>query len=78
MVGANGAAARLLSRQESPALYRVHEPPDVDRSEQLRIFLACFGIHLTFGEEPQPSDFQRAIDAVSRLKNTSLDPPSAA
>ena len=72
MLCANVAAARLLSRQERPALYRVHEPPDVDRSEQLRTFLACFGIHLTFGEEPQPSDFQRAIDSVSRLKNSQV------
>ncbi|MEM7366838.1 MAG: ribonuclease R, partial [Pseudomonadota bacterium] len=72
MLCANVAAARLLSRQERPALYRVHEPPDVDRCEQLRIFLARFGIHLAVGEEPQPSDFQRAIDAVSRLKNSQV------
>lgn len=69
MLCANVAAARLLSRQGKPALYRVHEPPDIERCEQLRSFLARFGIHLTIGEEPQPSDFQAAIDAVSRLKN---------
>lgn len=69
MLCANVAAARLLSRQGKPGLYRVHEPPGVERCDQLRIFLARFGIQLTIGEEPAPTDFQAAIDAVAKVKN---------
>ncbi len=46
MIAANVCAARHLERQGRAALYRVHEPPDAEKTEQLRQALAFAGVRL--------------------------------
>ncbi len=61
MLLANETIARRAVRADIPFLYRVHDHPAPDRVEQLRDFLARFGIRLASGAEPGPREFQRAI-----------------
>ncbi len=50
MISANVCAARFLERAGRPALYRVHEPPDAEKTEQLRQALAFAGVRLGRGQ----------------------------
>lgn len=44
MLAANEAVAKALRRANLPAIYRVHDKPDEDRLDELREFLATFGV----------------------------------
>ncbi|MBT8129152.1 MAG: ribonuclease R, partial [Gammaproteobacteria bacterium] len=46
MIAANICAARFIASNKIPALYRVHEPPDDDKLEELRGFLGELGLRL--------------------------------
>jgi ribonuclease R len=50
MISANVCAARHLEGAGRAGMYRVHEPPDRDKSEQLRQALAYAGIRLAKGD----------------------------
>jgi ribonuclease R len=50
MIAANVSAARFLEGAGRPGMYRIHEVPDRDKSEQLRQGLAYAGIRLGKGE----------------------------
>ncbi|MFU8815696.1 MAG: ribonuclease R [Pseudomonadales bacterium] len=50
MISANVCAARYLEAAERPALYRIHEQPDAEKTEQLRQALAFAGIRLSRGD----------------------------
>jgi ribonuclease R len=50
MISANVCAARFLEDAQRPALYRVHEQPDAEKTEQLRQALAFAGIRLARGD----------------------------
>ena len=64
MLMANVATAKYLSRFEIPILYRVHEPPKPERLEELRTFLADFGLELPGGDEPTAADFAKVLKQV--------------
>lgn len=59
MILANEVVDREASRRRIPFLHRVHEPPDADRTEQLRTFLGGLGVRIR--EKPTPKDLQAAI-----------------
>jgi len=61
MIAANICAASLLKKQKIPALYRIHEGPNVDKLPNLAEFLMSFGIKLT-STEPTPSDYADIIE----------------
>jgi ribonuclease R len=50
MINANVCAAAFLERHDRRALYRIHEPPDAEKTEQLRQALAFAGVRLARGE----------------------------
>lgn len=64
MVAANICAARYLLKQDYPALYRDHEPPSVDKINDLRRFLGELGIKLSTKKDPTPADFAGILVAV--------------
>lgn len=66
MIAANVCAAQFLEAFEQPSLYRVHEPPDAAKIEELRQALAYVGVRLAPGKVDPPS-LQRAL---SRLPDT--------
>ena len=66
MLSANVCAAKLVAKSGKPALYRVHEKPEKEKTEYLTEFLKGFGIDLGMGS---PSDYQYAIDQLREKKN---------
>ena len=66
MLCANVCAAKLVSKLESPGLFRVHEEPEEEKIEYLAEFLESFGIDLGTGT---PRDYQTAITQLREKKN---------
>lgn len=65
MLCANVAAARLLESSKLPALYRVHEGPNPDKLENLRMFLKELDLHLPGGDKPEPADYQYVLKQMA-------------
>ncbi len=72
MIAANVATAHYLLEAEIPALYRVHPAPDPDRIEELRTFLAEFGLRLKGGDRPKPKHFAELLEEVRQRPDAHL------
>jgi ribonuclease R len=64
MIAANVQAALFLSKRKIPALYRAHEPPPVEKYEDLQQFLREFKLRMPPVEEVTPSDFADVLRMV--------------
>jgi ribonuclease R len=65
MLLANESSPGGPARPDCPFLYRIHEPPDTSRMEQLRDFVATFGHRLSGrAGAPTPRDLQRLLRAA--------------
>ena len=64
MIAANVCAAKFLRRHRMPTLYRVHDRPDAERIEDLRTFLAEFGLKLEGGDAPKPKHFAKLLKQI--------------
>lgn len=64
MVAANVEAARFLHKQRMPALFRVHAPPDEERIDELKRFLATRGVFLPQVGEVTPQVLQETLKQV--------------
>ena len=64
MLSANVAAARVLEEYKVPALYRIHEGPNIDKLGNLREYLDEQGLYLAGGDKPSPSDYQQVLQAI--------------
>lgn len=65
MLCANICAARFLLKNESPALYRVHDGPSPEKLADLRKFLGELGLTLPGGEIPVPRDYAKLLKIIS-------------
>jgi ribonuclease R len=72
MIAANVQAARFLKKHKMPTLYRVHGEPEADRLEQLRVFLAGFGVHLAKDRAPTPKELARVLQDLADSEEASL------
>jgi ribonuclease R len=72
MLAANVCAADLLSRNNRPALYRVHEGPTPERLTNLRTLLKTLGLNLGGGDSPQPKDFAELLDRIRSRPDVQL------
>jgi len=64
MILANVAAAEELERQRRSCMYRIHDAPDPEKLEDLRVILDEIGIprlSLTKGQAPKPQLFNRIL-----------------
>lgn len=64
MIAANVQAAKFLKKHRIPTLYRVHGQPTEERLEQLRQFLAGFGIHLPVDRDLEPRDLSEVLSGL--------------
>jgi ribonuclease R len=64
MIAANEAVARACEARGLPALYRVHEPPVRERTEELREFLSRMGLKLPGRKSLKPADLQHLLERV--------------
>ncbi len=69
MLCANVCAANMLDLANRPVLFRVHEPPEVEKLKALENFLRQFGIRYHASEDPHPGDFQGVTGQLQKLKN---------
>ena len=71
MIAANVCAARFLEEHEQPGLYRIHEPPDASKMEELRQALAHAGVRLPPGDVA-PGALQRALEQLPEHADPAL------
>ncbi|MGH7444757.1 MAG: ribonuclease R [Longimicrobiales bacterium] len=62
MLLANETIARTAAKRKIPIPYRIHEPPDAARIEQLREFVASFGLRMPARGKPSPKDLQKLLE----------------
>ncbi len=68
MIAANVCAARFLEGVGVGALYRVHEPPDPAKLDELREMLSYTGVHLSAGAVA-PAALQKALGQLASKRN---------
>ena len=68
MIAANVCAAEFLQNAGLSGLYRVHEPPDPMKLDELRQALAYAGVRLKAGDV-QPGDLQAALSRLPATAN---------
>jgi len=64
MIATNEAVARFLAQEGSPALHRVHEPPDQKKVEEFKEFIGHLGYRFAAKGKLQPRIFQRLLHQV--------------
>jgi ribonuclease R len=72
MLCANICAARFLSKNECPALFRVHEGPTVTKLVDLRKFLGELGLMLPGNDEPKPRDYAELLNKIASRPDARL------
>ncbi|MFN0038457.1 MAG: ribonuclease R [Burkholderiales bacterium] len=72
MLAANVCASDFLTRNNHPALYRVHEGPTPEKLAALHEFLREFGLHLSGGEAPGAKDYARLLEKVKLRPDVQL------
>jgi ribonuclease R len=64
MILANELVARECDAREIPVLYRIHEPPERERAQELAEFLQGLGHRLPRRRKLAPNDVQTLLEAV--------------
>lgn len=72
MLAANVCAADMITRHGHYATFRVHAKPNVQKLEQVRIFLAQNGLFLGGGDSPAPSDYADLMKQIEPRPDASL------
>lgn len=62
MVLANENVAEFFCSKEIPFIYRIHEIPDEDRVQKLKVFLNNINYVVDFADEVTPKDLQRIVE----------------
>ncbi|MBQ9267487.1 MAG: ribonuclease R [Clostridia bacterium] len=63
MVLANECIAEFFFEKEIPFIYRVHENPDEDKVQKLKVFLNNMNCEVVLPEKVSPSDIQQVMKA---------------
>jgi ribonuclease R len=72
MLAANVCAADFLSKNEHPALYRIHEGPTPEKLEALRTFMAEVGFGVTGGDKPHAKDYGKLMNQIKTRPDAQL------
>ncbi len=65
MLAANEAVATFLSEREVPFLYRIHEPPELEKIQAFQTFVAHFNYGLVVGQTGvDPRRLQQLLDEI--------------
>ncbi|MGH7504911.1 MAG: ribonuclease R [Longimicrobiales bacterium] len=72
MLLANETVAAWATRARIPFIYRIHEPPDPDRMEQLAEFAGTLGYRLPSRSKPDPKALQRLLAGAQGRPEESL------
>ena len=69
MILANVSAAETLEEKGVPTMYRVHDRPSAEKTENLKVFLKGLGVHETIPDMPEPQDFNAVLIASDGKNN---------
>ncbi|MGF1547968.1 MAG: ribonuclease R [Thiotrichales bacterium] len=72
MIIANSAAAKYVKKYEIAALHRAHPGPKLEKIEDLRRFLAEFGLRLDGGDKPTPRDYATVMAKIDERPDRHL------
>ncbi len=72
MVLANVAAAQALEAKNAPCVYRVHDRPSADRLENIRDFIASFGLNLPKGQVTRPAQLNMLLEKAGESPHAHL------
>ena len=72
MIQANVCAAETLERRQQPLIYRIHEPPSLDKLEKLREFLKSLDISLAQPGNLKASHFNGILNRVKESEHEEL------
>jgi ribonuclease R len=75
MILANVAAAEELETRRQPCMYRIHDAPDPEKVEALRLFLEDIGVPglaLAKGQAPKPQLFNRVLRRAAGTQEAAL------
>jgi ribonuclease R len=72
MIAANVQAAKFISKNKIPGLFRVHPKPDPERFDELRLYLVSLGLKVPHPDHVDPKQFN---DLLTQVKDR---PDSAA
>ncbi|MCW5750491.1 MAG: ribonuclease R [Alphaproteobacteria bacterium] len=72
MILANVCAAETLEGFRQPCMYRVHEPPSLDKLEALRQFLDTLGLKLARGQNLKPQHFNQILSRAASTPQAQL------
>jgi ribonuclease R len=64
MIAANVQAANFLRKHRIPGLYRVHPKPDVERFDELRLYLVSLGLKVPHSEHVNSQQFNQLLEQV--------------
>ncbi len=64
MIAANEAVARFLSQRNIPVLYRIHEPPEREKIDDLVEYLRSLGYNIKTPKKIDPFWFQKILGMV--------------
>ena len=62
MITANVAAAEVLTKRTAPCMYRVHDQPPLDKTENLRSYLKTLNYKLSKSQQLRPQHFQQILE----------------
>ncbi len=65
MIAANEAVARFLSERDIPVLYRIHEPPEREKIDDLVEYLRGLGYNIKTPKKIDPFWFQKILGMVA-------------
>ncbi len=72
MIQANVCAAESLERKRQSLIYRIHEPPSLDKMEKLREFLSTLDISLARPGNLKAMHFNQILSRVQKTDNEEL------
>jgi len=72
MLCANVATARFIQRHKMSSLYRIHEPPGIDKIEKLRTFVREVGLNFTVSDAPTPKDYSELLVQIQERPDRHL------
>ena len=62
MIRTNEVVASHLEWEDTQALFRVHDGPDIEKVDGFREFISGLGLSLGGGSRARPSDFQKLVE----------------
>jgi ribonuclease R len=67
MIAANVAAAKALEAKKAPVMYRVHEPPSLEKLLGLKDYLETYGVKLALGQVIRPATFNHILNKIGEV-----------